>query len=122
MEFYTNAAGESEGEYRAVFEELARAKTKRKQVVERTRRENVAEMILEAVRGLDGDNYRMAGDSGTEKGARDFVRQGIENEEKTERFYDDASERIGIGEVARVFQKLARESTSHKAKLKSLSP
>ena len=38
---------------------MAKAKAKRAQALERARRENVAEMILEAISGLDSTGYEV---------------------------------------------------------------
>jgi len=55
-DFYTEAA---HGELEEIFSSLALDSRKRMKRLERTRREGVAEMILEPITGLNGDDYRV---------------------------------------------------------------
>lgn len=111
---YSEAARVAEGQAKEVLTSLARAKRKRRQLLERARQENVAEMILESIRDLDGDNYRVA-EAGAGHG--DVLERLAAFEAKCGSFYRDAGGRIGLAEVARIFERLARENAEQRERV-----
>ena len=120
-EFYQEAASLAKHSLaEGVFLTLAEAKRKRKELLERSRRENINEMLLEPIAGLKGSDYLMETDLSSEMGYYEALRLAIEWEEKSRKFYVDAAGRVNLLEVTRVFEKLAEENTDHKLRLESL--
>jgi rubrerythrin len=115
-EFYTQAA---KGDLTDVFADLERSSRKRAKRMERTRREGVAEMILEPIMGLDGDDYQAV--LSVEAGEALNLEQAIALEETAIRFYSDAAAKLPIREVVRTFTRMADESSKRKDRLERLS-
>jgi hypothetical protein len=115
LEFY-NQISEQSG--MPVYSKLASQGRKRVKRLERTRRELVAEMILESISGLDSDNYVV-----------DFEQfsipvtskeKAITMEKTLLMFYTDAAEKIPIREAARVFSRMASQSEQNLEELRQL--
>lgn len=120
-EFYQKAASLAKHSLaEGVFLALAEVKRKRKELLERSRRENINEMLLEPISGLKGSNYLVETELSSQMGYYDALRLAIELEEKSRRFYVDAAGRVNLLEVTRVFEKLAEENANHKLRLESL--
>jgi hypothetical protein len=86
-------------------------------LMEKTRRENVTEMILEPVTGLAREEYEMeTAISGREKEA-DFLKAALGIEKMEEKFFRDASARMPFAEVARIFRKIAQKKEKNLAAL-----
>jgi hypothetical protein len=100
----------------ALFVELAQGTEKRLQKLERARRENVAEMILESITGLDGDHYTV--DLDAEGG--DTAEQALKLEQAAADFYRAAAAKMPIREIVRLFERLAKENDQRKAKLEGV--
>ena len=104
-----------------VFLSLAAAKRKRKERVERSRREYMNEMLLEPITGLEGSDYVVDTTLTPEMDARAALRLARELEESSHRLYLDAAEKIShLPQMSRVFKKLAQEIADHKLRLESL--
>jgi rubrerythrin len=103
--FYEQAA---RAEFAETFAHLAEGSRKRKQRLERARRELVSEMILESISGLDGDAYQVFLDPDSDYG--EILRQALAFEAASGRFYTDAGAKMPIREVVRLFGRLAREN------------
>jgi len=103
-----------------VFLALAEAKRKRKELLERSRRENINEMLLEPIAGLKGSDYLIETELSSKMGYYDALRLATEWEENSQRFYLDGAGRLNLPEVTRVFEKLAEENADHKLRLESL--
>jgi hypothetical protein len=58
VEYYESARGENQ-EYLSELEQRRDASQKRVKKLERSRRENVTEITLEPIEGLDASNYRL---------------------------------------------------------------
>lgn len=112
QEFYEVGAREGVAE---IFSALAGGSRKRVGRVERTRREGVAEMILEPITGLNSEAYQPELDAQVEPGER--LEQAQRLEAVCARFYHDASEKLPIREVARTFQGMARENQARRKEL-----
>ncbi|OGO18123.1 MAG: hypothetical protein A2Z14_13395 [Chloroflexi bacterium RBG_16_48_8] len=102
-----------------LFGDLERGSKKRFARMERTRREGVAEMILEPITGLNGEDYRIALSADVDIPV--LLEQAIALEETAQRFYQDAAEKIPIREVVRIFQRMAEENTKRKDRLETLA-
>lgn len=100
--FYKTAAQDHPGE---LFADLERRASKRVTRLERARREGVAEMILESITGLDGDDYAVVPDPQASS-----VEQALALEKAATRFYREAASKLPIREVVRLFERMASES------------
>ena len=90
---------------------------KNRQRLERVRREQVNEMLLESVEGLRESDYRAGGDASPGAADRELTASAAELESVCERFYRDAAERLSIPEVVRSFQRLADAHARSRAQL-----
>ena len=89
-------------------------------LMERTRRENVTEMILEPIAGLDQSDYEieMKGMDQTEDS--DLMKMALILEERERRFFSEVSDKVPLPEVGRIFRKVAQKKERSLAKLKAL--
>jgi hypothetical protein len=90
-------------------------------LMEQTRRENVTEMILEPIAGLQQEDYDMELKlSGNEKDG-DLIKMVLILEEKEQRFFNDSSAKVPLPEVSRIFRKIVQKKERNLTKLKSLA-
>jgi len=91
-----------------LFDSLAKRGQKRVKTIERVRRENVTEMILEQITGVDSDTYKPVTslpDTPDDNALRGIA---IEIEKKLQAFYTHAGVKIDfLSEVAYSFELLA---------------
>jgi hypothetical protein len=99
--FYEKAA-EQGGKNADEFSERAEAARKRAQKLEASRRQNVTEITLEAIVGLDEANYSFDF-SNTSAAAVNAL------EETIQRFYNDATPKINVLESRQVLQRCLKE-------------
>lgn len=114
--FFTAAAQSSAaGPAAPTFGQLAQEGERRLKVLERTRRECVAEMILEPIAGFRSEDFEVkatAGGSGS-----DLLKQAAEVEVLAEKYYSIASQKVTVPEVSRVLKKMAKAHADQKAML-----
>lgn len=103
--FYAQAA---RGDLADLFAEMERGSRKRIERLERARREGVAEMILESIRGLDSESFAIELDPSAE--TPNLLKQAQKLEETCARFYQNASTKLPIREVVRLFQRFVEEN------------
>jgi len=113
--FYDSAARDALEE---PFANLAKSARKRAVRMERARREGIAEMILEPITGMDGDDYNLELVPDAEEA--ELLRQAIALEETTRRFYIDAAGKIPVREVVRTCIRMAKQSENRRAELEKL--
>jgi len=103
---------------KAFLQELAGEEGKNRTLMERTRRENVTEMILEPISGLRQEDYEIQ--PKTSKPAADAEILGViaTYEERAKRFFQDASSKVSLPEVARTFRKVAQKKDENLNKLR----
>jgi cobalamin biosynthesis protein CbiD len=89
-------------------------------LMEKTRRENVTEMILEPVTGLYQEDYEINLKMLDLMGDVDVVRVAMILEQREKKFFRDASSKVPLPEVARVFRKIAQKKEENLTKLQSL--
>lgn len=120
IQTYTRAAGEyPSGPERDVLEKLERQAVKRKELLERTRREGIVEMSLEPIVGLNREKY-VSNNPVFERGSLEqFLKTAIETELRAQEFYSDSAANLTVPEVARVFLKLAKERAEQASTLRS---
>ncbi len=117
------------------FEELARTiVVEHGKVIDEARgevrREGVTEMILEPIEGLDSADYEVGSDYAVgadnavvadPAGASDgWARRAARLEAESARFYRDAAAKLPIRQVARLFERLAKENEERTAGLGEL--
>ena len=106
---YAGAAANA-GPARDLLSELAANGDRNRKRLEQIRRQQVNEMLLEAVQGLDTSDYR--------PGAGGEARAAVMVAEATlERFYLEAAGRLSLPEVVRSFGKLADGHAQAQARL-----
>ena len=123
MEFYRKASSTAAAEpFRLLFEMLAGEGKKNLSLVQRTRRENVTEMILEPIRDFVRDSYQqsVADAQGMDRAAILAVALSLEN--RAIRYYTDAAEKIrALPEVSRALKSLAKKRTKRLGQIENLS-
>ena len=93
---------------------------KNRSLMEKTRRENVTEMILEPITGLRQEDYEMSLSLQDQMGDADLVKTALVLEEREKRFFHDASLKVSLPEVARIFRKIVQKKEDNISKLQSL--
>ena len=103
-----------------VLQELAVEKGKNHSLMEKTRRENVTEMILEPVTGLHEEDYEVDLKGLEQKDDADLLRVALILEQREKKFFQDASTKLPLPEVARIFRKISRKMEEDLEKLQRL--
>jgi rubrerythrin len=121
--FYRNAAENPACiKHKAFFEGFARDEEKNEQVMLRTRRENVTEMILEPISDFSRTPFlaNREGVGGMSLSA--VITLSLDLENKAERFYIQAAEKLkALPEASRVLIRTAAKRAQHKMQLEALS-
>jgi rubrerythrin len=115
-EFYASAA---KGDLEEIFTDLERSSRKRAKRMERTRREGVAEMILEPIMDLNGNDYQT--ELSVDAGEQILLERAITLEATSARFYQDAAEKLPIRDVVRTFTRMAKENEKRKTRLEAMN-
>lgn len=103
-----------------VLQELAVEKGKNHSLMEKARRENVTEMILEPVTGLHEEDYEVDLKGLEQKDDADLLRLTLILEQREKKFFQDASTKLPLPEVARIFRKISRKMEEDLEKLQRL--
>jgi len=105
---------------REILEVLSGEESKNYALMMKTRRENVTEMILEPITGLHQEDYEvdLKGTESMEDAI--IVKAALMLEERDEKFFQDASTKVPLPEVARIFRKVAQKKEDNLAKLQGL--
>jgi rubrerythrin len=121
-EFYTSvAANPACSEHKGVFDQLAADANKNLKNVQRTRRENVTEMILEPIKDFVRAPYCEACEAADTMNATEALETARRLEERARRYYLEAAEKIkALPEVARALKTLAQKRQAHLDKLAAL--
>lgn len=110
-----------EAETREGFEAWAVAGKKNRKKLERIRRENINEMLLESIEGLQADDYGVKEQPSQEgMGDDELLALALQLEGALERFYREAAERLSLPEVERGFAGLAEAHAQRKAELEEV--
>lgn len=100
-EYYNNASAENTS-FQEELSNRSKASLKRKKNLERSRRENITEITLEPIEGLDAANYILD--------FSDMTLQVINNnEELATKFYEDAGPKLNVLESRRIFKRCHKE-------------
>jgi rubrerythrin len=122
QQFYLAAAANPAcGDHAALFTELAAEAGRSMKVVQRTRRENVTEMILEPIRDFTRASFCEACEGAAVQSAAEVAATARRLETRAERYYAEAAEKIkALPEVARALRGLGKLRKARLAKLSSL--
>ena len=103
--------------YQEVLQSLSVEEGKNYALMGKTRRENVTEMILEPVAGLHQEDYEINLKVGDQMEDADLLQAACILEERGKKFFRDASSKVPLPEVARIFRKIAQKKEDNLAKL-----
>ena len=103
-----------------VLQSLSVEEGKNYALMGKTRRENVTEMILEPVAGLHQEDYGIDLKMWDQMEDADLLKGALILEEREKKFFGDASSKVPLPEVARIFRKIAQKKEENLAKLQSL--
>lgn len=120
--FYEAAAGNPAcAAHRELFVQLTAEAAKSVKTVQRIRRENVTEMILEPIRDFARASFCEACEGAGVQGAAEVLATARRLENRAERYYAEAAEKIkALTEVSRALKTLGKTRTGRSAKLASL--
>ncbi len=105
--FYKNLASKENEILSEEFSKRAKGCVKRKQRLKRSRRENITEITLEPIEGLDENNYQL--------NLTDTTLQDIDTLEKqVVTFYFDVTTKINVLETRRVLKRCQNEHNNLK--------
>jgi len=90
-------------------------------LMEKTRRENVTEMILEPITGLRQEDYEIDLKVVDSMEDTDLLKAALILEEREKKFLIDVSIKVPLPEVARIFRKLAQKKLENLQKLQSIA-
>ena len=133
MGFAAEITGQAEDTYKVLFPKthdltlrevllaLSAEGGKSHSLMEKTRRENVTEMILEPISGLYQEDYEIDLRITDLVEDTDLLKTALALEEREKKFFSDVSSKIPLPEVARIFRKLAQKKQDNLTKLQSLA-
>jgi len=124
QQFYMAAAGNPGcATHKRLFTELAEEAEKSVKTVQRIRRENVTEMILEAVRDFTRASYCEVCEEATALTAEEVLKIAKRLEARAARYYSEAAEKINaLPEVSRALKSIEKNRKMRFAKLMSAGP
>jgi len=105
---------------REALQVLLEEERKNYSLMERTRRENVTEMILEPIEGLQPGDYEIESEGMDQTKDVDLLKMALILEERERRFFSEVSDRVPLPEVGRIFRKVAQKKERSLTKLKTL--
>jgi hypothetical protein len=121
-EIYKTLAQKAKGlTLREVLQVLSAEGGKNHSLMEKTRRENVTEMILEPITGLHQEEYGVDLKVVDPMEDADLLRAALILEEREKKFFNDVSSKVPLPEVARVFRKMVQKKQENLKKLQSLA-
>jgi rubrerythrin len=121
-QFYEAAAGNSGcGAHKNLYAGLAAEAGRNAQTVQRIRRENVTEMILEPIHDFTRAPFCEACEGAAVQTAAEVLSTARRLEARAERYYAEAAEKIkALTEVSRALKTLGKNRKARAAKLASL--
>jgi len=120
--FYTTAANNPAcAEYKTLFEQFAADAKKNIKTIQRTRRENVTEMILEPIKDFIRAPFCEACEGTAAREASEVLNSAKTLEERVQRYCTEAALKIkALPEVSRALKALGKKHTAHLKKLTEL--
>jgi len=122
--FYQETLAEVAGDapLREVMEQLAQRHGRRVKRLERLRREQVTEMILEPIRGLEDNPYRIQVEVRLDAEAGQLVAQAVRVEENIKSFLEAAAAKLHfLPELSADLQSLANQTKKSLELLRSIT-
>lgn len=104
---------------REVLQVLSVDEGKSNSLMRKARQENVTEMILEPITGLHREDYEIGLEVVDPLVDADLLRAALILEEREKKFFNDASIKVPLPEVARIFRKMAQKKQRNLEKLQS---
>ena len=122
QEFYEAVAGNPAcSDHKQLFEQFAANAKKNVKTVQRTRRENVTEMILEPIKDFVRAPYCEVCLAGPSMTVEDALASAKRLEDRAVRYYTEAAAKIkALPEVARALKLLGKKHNGHLDKLTAL--
>jgi rubrerythrin len=122
QEFYALAAGNPACiAFKKIFEELAAEAAKNVKTIQRIRREQITEMILEPIRDFTRASFCEACEGAAVLSSSEILRIAIRLETRGERYYREAAEKIkALSEVSRALKVLGKIRKARLTKISSL--
>jgi hypothetical protein len=119
--FYKSASGSLiDQNLVAMFHELASRGEKRIKTLERVRRENITEMILEPILGFDSDAFSVSTRIPASASDAALKQMAVDIESKLQKLYKTAAIKIDfLSEAAYVFELLSEKNEEAKNRLES---
>jgi rubrerythrin len=105
---------------RDALQALSEEETKSHNLMIKARRENVTEMILEPVTGLNQEDYEIDVNVSDRMEDTDLLKVALRLEERGEKFFRDGSSKVPIPEVAKIFRRIAQKKEENLTKLQGL--
>ena len=116
--FYEELTKKAPEDKKKALREFVEASKKNKQTLEKTRRMEMQEMILEAIAGIDTVNYETKLDATSFK---EGISCALEGEKKFSTFYADSSRKLGfLPNAGRTMEKIGKEREGRIDKIKAL--
>jgi len=122
LAFYSDAAlNEACMAYSEIFSEFAKEAESNIKTIQRTRRENVTEMILENIEGFTRGPYCLECGPAAEMDAAEIFETARKLEDRAARYYTAAADKLKAQrEVARVLKLIGKKHISRQAKIEAL--
>jgi len=122
VEFYQASAKEAFVETQPTWLDLAQQHQQRMNRLERIRRENLNEMLLEPIADLNLENYAIEAGVPPDASLPDLLSRAVQLEGQAQKFYQDSASKAKsvLAEAARAFTKLAQQNGDLQRKIKSL--
>ncbi|MCG6908933.1 MAG: hypothetical protein LJE94_02275 [Deltaproteobacteria bacterium] len=115
------AANPAFSDQKDLFEQFLKDARKNIKTVQRTRRENVTEMILEKINDFTRAPYCEEVDPAEAESIGDILDSARCLEKRAERYYTDAAVKIkALSEVSRALKTIGKKHTAHLRKLDTL--
>ena len=89
-------------------------------LMERVRRENITEMILEPIAGMDRTGYESDKQLPDQAQDIDLVKTALITEKQKRKFFHEASTRVPIPEVERIFRNIIKKKETNLVRLEGL--
>jgi rubrerythrin len=119
--FAAAAANPACAAYKDLFEQFAADAGKNMKTIQRTRRENVTEMILEPVRGFTRAPFCEECEAADSMEPEDALATAKRLVDRAERYYNEAAEKIKAQpEVARALKTIGKKRKAHREKLAAI--
>jgi len=116
-QYYAAAAKVGGGDLAETFENYANRSAKRKQRLTAIRQDNITEIVLEPISGLDVADYEIVDTPPADRNAA--LTQALALESLVKKFYLEAEPKLNVTEPRRAFQKMARENEERLTELQA---